>query len=97
MSEYTNVERPFLEKLREIGWKVIDKGNGGIPQDPAESMRNSFDEIILKDEFFSMLSKLNPWITAEQKEYCYDKIAKLDKSLIAIFTQLITFIQFLFG
>ena len=82
MSEYTNVEHPFLEKLREIGWKVIDKGNGGIPQDPAESMRNSFDEIILKDEFFSMLSKLNPWITAEQKEYCYDKIAKLDKSLI---------------
>lgn len=27
MSEYTNVEHPFLEKLREIGWKVIDKGN----------------------------------------------------------------------
>lgn len=29
MSEYTNVEHPFLEKLREIGWKVIDKGSGG--------------------------------------------------------------------
>ena len=27
MSEYTNVEHPFLEKLREIDWKVIDKGN----------------------------------------------------------------------
>lgn len=27
MSEYTNVEHPFLEKLREIGWKVIDQGN----------------------------------------------------------------------
>ncbi len=25
MSEYTNVEHPFLEKLREIGWQVIDK------------------------------------------------------------------------
>lgn len=25
MSEYTNVEHPFLEKLREIGWKVIVK------------------------------------------------------------------------
>ena len=21
MSEYTNIEHPFLEKLREIGWK----------------------------------------------------------------------------
>lgn len=30
MSEYTNVERPFLDKLREIGWKVIDKGACGI-------------------------------------------------------------------
>ena len=29
MSEYTNVEHPFLEKLREIGWQVIDKGSGG--------------------------------------------------------------------
>ena len=35
MSEYTNVERPFLEKLRQIGWTVIDKGACGIPQDPA--------------------------------------------------------------
>ena len=30
MSEYTNVERPFLDRLREIGWKVIDKGACGI-------------------------------------------------------------------
>ena len=29
MSEYTNVEHPFLEKLREIKWQVIDKGSGG--------------------------------------------------------------------
>ena len=29
MSEYTNVEPPFLEKLREIGWQVIDKDSGG--------------------------------------------------------------------
>lgn len=29
MSEYTNVEHPFLEKLREIGRQVIDKGDGG--------------------------------------------------------------------
>ena len=82
MSEYTNVEHPFLEKLREIGWKVIDKGNGGIPQDPADSMRSSFDEIVLKEEFYRMLGELNPWITAAQKDYCYGKITGNDKSLI---------------
>ena len=81
MSEYTNVEHPFLEKLREIGWQVIDKGSGGIPQDPAESMRTSFSEVVLKDEFFKKLGELNPWITAEQKEYCYRKITDIDKPL----------------
>jgi hypothetical protein len=35
MSEYTNVERPFLDKLRQLGWEVIDHGPGFIPQDPA--------------------------------------------------------------
>lgn len=24
MSEYINVERPFLDKLRQFGWEVID-------------------------------------------------------------------------
>lgn len=41
MSEYTNVERPFLDKLRQLGWKVMDHtsvmlsigGTGFIPQD----------------------------------------------------------------
>ena len=82
MSEYTNVEHPFLEKLREIGWKVIDKGNGGIPQDPAETMRTSFSEIVLKEEFYQKLKELNDWITEEQKAYCYRRITEIDKPLI---------------
>ncbi len=84
MSEYTNVERPFLDKLREIGWNVIDKGDGGIPQDPAETLRTSFDEVILKDEFYRMLGELNPWITDAQKDYCYDKIANNNGCLIDV-------------
>lgn len=82
MSEYTNVEHPFLEKLREIKWQVIDKGNGGIPQDPAESMRTSFSEIVLKEEFYKKLKELNDWITDEQKAYCYREITEIDKPLI---------------
>ena len=39
MSEYVNVEKPFLEKLKSLGWKVIDHGPGGIPQDPRKSLR----------------------------------------------------------
>lgn len=26
MSSSTTISRPFLDKLREIGWKVIDQG-----------------------------------------------------------------------
>ena len=81
MSEYINVEHPFLEKLREIGWQVIDKGSGGIPQDPAETMRSSFSEVVLKEEFYKKLIDLNPWITEAQKDYCYHKITDMAKPL----------------
>lgn len=82
MSEYTNVEHPFLEKLREIGWQVIDKGSGGIPQDPAETLRNSFDEVILQEEFDKKIRELNSWITKEQIDYCYHKISDIDEPLM---------------
>ena len=49
MAEYVNVEKPFLEKLKECHWKVIDQSSG-IPTDPHASMRSSFDEIALKEE-----------------------------------------------
>jgi hypothetical protein len=31
MAEYINVEKPFLDKLQHLGWKVINQGQG-IPQ-----------------------------------------------------------------
>jgi hypothetical protein len=41
MSEYTEVERPFLQQLAELGWTVIDQGTG-VPQDAAPSLRGNF-------------------------------------------------------
>jgi len=32
MAEYTNVEKPFLDKLRQAHWEVIDQRQG-IPGD----------------------------------------------------------------
>lgn len=72
MSEYINVERPFLDKLRQLGWEVIDHGTGFIPQDPAVSKRTSFREIILEQEFRASLKRINltddgrPWLTERQ-------------------------------
>lgn len=28
MAEYINVEKPFLKKLKQLGWQVIDQGQG---------------------------------------------------------------------
>jgi type I restriction enzyme R subunit len=73
MAEYTNVEKPFLEKLHQAHWDVINQGQG-IPEDPKISKRISFDEVALKAEFFKSVGELNDWATPEQLEYCYDRI-----------------------
>ncbi len=77
MAEYSNVEKPFLDKLRQIGWQVYDNGSGGIPENPNDSFRTNFLEVILKGKFDETIKALNPWITNEQLRYCYDKIAQL--------------------
>jgi type I restriction enzyme R subunit len=73
MAEYTNVEKPFLEKLHQAHWDVINQGQG-IPEDSKISKRTSFDEVALKTEFFKSVGELNDWATPEQLEYCYDRI-----------------------
>lgn len=47
MSEYTYVEKPFLDQLVALGWQVIDHGEG-VPGDPTISYRTSFREVTLK-------------------------------------------------
>ena len=73
MAEYTNVEKPFLEKLHQAHWEVINQGQG-IPEDPTKSGRTSFDEVALKAVFMSAVGRLNKWTTTVQLEYCYDRI-----------------------
>ena len=66
MSEYTNVEKPFLEKLNQLGWLVIDQGFG-IPQDISKSFRNNFEEIVLEKVFKDSIRKIN--LTKDGKEW----------------------------
>lgn len=73
MAEYTNVEKPFLEKLQLANWEVINQGQG-VPEDPTKSRRTSFDEVALKSDFFAAVGELNKWATRGQLEYCYDRI-----------------------
>lgn len=70
MAEYINVERPFLDKLRQLGWQVIDQGLG-VPQDPAKSLRENFKQVMLPNEFKSAIQKIN--VTSDGKEWLTDK------------------------
>lgn len=70
MAEYFNVEKPFLEKLRQLGWKVIDQGRG-VPQEPVKSLRQSFKEVVLGETFKKAIRSINR--TEDGREWLTDK------------------------
>lgn len=80
MSEYINVEKPFLNSLESLGWQIIDQGCNTIPQDPTISLRSSFREVILRDEFIKSVRSINltedgrEWLTDKQLVQIYDDL-----------------------
>ncbi|MBL8008943.1 MAG: hypothetical protein JNJ56_15605, partial [Ignavibacteria bacterium] len=58
MAEYINVEKPFLDKLRHLGWQVIDQGLG-VPQDPEKSLRENFKQVLLPSVFKQSIKSIN--------------------------------------
>lgn len=79
MAEYINVEKPFLEKLRQLGWEVIDQGIG-IPQKPEKSLRKSFRQVVLENVFKESVRKINKteggqeWLTDDQLDDLFDEV-----------------------
>lgn len=71
MAEYINIEKPFLEKLRQLGWQVIDQGVG-VPQEPQKSLRNNFKQVLLPEIFRKSIKAINKtpdgieWLTDKQ-------------------------------
>lgn len=81
MSEYKFVEKPFLDQLETLGWKVIDYGVGVIPSGPAQSLRTSFREWLLPDVFRASIHAINttddrPWLTDRQLDELRDQILR---------------------
>lgn len=71
MSEYSEVELPFMKQLETLGWTVIDQGTG-IPQDAVPSLRASFRQWLLPEVFNSAVRRINrtddgrEWLTGRQ-------------------------------
>ncbi len=82
MSEYSLVEKPFLDQLTTLGWNTIDQGVGIIPSDPAQSLRASFREWMLPDVFRDSVRSINttnddkPWLTDRQLDELRDQILR---------------------
>ncbi len=81
MSEYTEVEQPFLDQLQSLGWNPIDQGPD-IPQDPTKSLRQSFRQWLLPDVFEQSVAGINttsvgePWLTNKQLHDLQDQILR---------------------
>lgn len=89
MSEYSEVEKPFLDQLESLGWTIINHGEKCIPQDPKVSLRDNFREIVIKKEFKKWVKKINTtdtgieWLTDKQLDELYNMITKVNyKSLL---------------
>ena len=83
MSEYSNVEKPFLDKLEKIGWEIINHGGGAEhPTDPTISRRTSFMECGVFDHFRKWVGKLNTWATPEQIERAWTILTTQTGTLI---------------
>lgn len=82
MSEYLHVEKPFLEQLAALGWKVTNQGQGFIPSDPTKSLRTSFREWFLPEVFRTTVRAINltpdgkPWLTDRQLDDLRDQILR---------------------
>ena len=82
MSEYLHVEKPFLDQLAALDWKVTDQGQGIIPTDPAKSLRTSFREWLLPEVFREAVRSINltqdgrPWLTDRQLDDLRDQILR---------------------
>ena len=89
MAEYFNVEKPFLEKLRELDWQVIDHGIIVIPEDPSISLRTSFKEVVLKDEFKKKIRDINrvngdAWLKDKQLDHLFNEVTSTERSNLSL-------------
>jgi type I restriction enzyme R subunit len=76
MSEYFHVEKPFLDQLAALGWKIVDQGHGFIPSDPTASHRESFREWLLPRVFRESIKAINPWLSDRQLEELKSQILR---------------------
>ena len=65
LDERNHVEKPLLYQLAGLGWEVLDLDN---KQDPAESFRDSFTDVVMLPVLREQLQVINSWLEQDQVE-----------------------------
>ncbi|MBN1454585.1 MAG: type I restriction endonuclease subunit R [Anaerolineales bacterium] len=63
LDEKTHVEDPFLDQLKAQGWEVLRLQQ---VQEPAESTRDNFGQVVLQPKLEEALRKINPFLEDDQ-------------------------------
>ena len=63
LDERNHVEKPFLDQLAGLGWKILDLDNRQLPTD---SHRGSFNEVVMLPVLRERLRVINPWLENDQ-------------------------------
>ncbi len=77
LDEYSHVEKPFLKQLAGLGWEILELQ---MQQQPEQSYRTSFSEVVLKPKLRKALIKINPFLTEAQVDELERKITTFQKN-----------------
>jgi type I restriction enzyme, R subunit len=65
LDERNHVEKPLLDQLQGLGWEVLDLDS---KQQPADSFRDSFTEVVMLPMLREQLTRINDWMESDQVE-----------------------------
>ncbi len=77
LDERNHVEKPLLNQLDSLDWKIIDLDS---KQHPGDTFRETFTEVVMLPVLREQLKVINPWLEDDQVE-------EVIKQLIASFAR----------
>ena len=81
--EYTDVEKPFIDQLKGLGWEYL----AGSLDDPAVTHRQSFAQVVMEPLLRERLRKINlrdgnPWLDETRLDQAVAAITRLPASKV---------------
>ena len=68
LDERNHVEKPLLDQLTGLGWEIIDLMDKGTRQQPSDTFRESFTEVVMGPVLRESLQEINDWLENDQVE-----------------------------